>query len=319
MCEGKILIVSNNTTDFEFLQKKFQNHIMIQQPADEKESVLKNIKENFFNVVFLDFVTLETPELMVLETISTLNAYTKILVMTDHANQDQLFSAMKLGVFDVIEKPVSQHFLSFVIHRALHIQTIAFERQHLLEELSHYKVDLSIKKSCMRNIKKNLLTTHNKLIKLEQNIEKYKEDAESQIILKIRSLFLPIVEKLRAAKGMEIYESQFSVLVGYIEDLTSGLSQNLTIEASLSPCELKIASMVKHGMTSEEIASHLVISPATVRTHRRNIRRKLNIDGDRRSLQSHLKALEQNLTATTPTGPSRARALQGGMGCQVTQ
>jgi len=124
----------------------------------------------------------------------------------------------------------------------------------------------------------------------------------SQVILKIRSLFLPIIEKLIRDKQLAIYEPQLTILLGHIETLTSGLAQNLSIEASLSACELRIASLVKHGMTSEEIAAHLMISPATVRTHRRNIRQKLKISGSQDSLQTHLQSLEHRLTAPALSG-----------------
>jgi DNA-binding CsgD family transcriptional regulator len=47
--------------------------------------------------------------------------------------------------------------------------------------------------------------------------------------------------------------------------------------------------MIKNGMTTDQIAQHLHISPDTVKTHRRNIRRKLDIVGKKNDLASYLR------------------------------
>jgi len=53
---------------------------------------------------------------------------------------------------------------------------------------------------------------------------------------------------------------------------------------------LRIASMIKNGISSEEIARHLYISPSTVKTHRRNIRKKLNIHNSGMNLRAYLES-----------------------------
>ncbi len=60
----------------------------------------------------------------------------------------------------------------------------------------------------------------------------------------------------------------------------------------LSGRELKILYMIGHGYTSHQIAKKLFISKHTVDTHRRNIIRKLEVDG---SLKAYLKAKDLGL------------------------
>jgi len=60
--------------------------------------------------------------------------------------------------------------------------------------------------------------------------------------------------------------------------------------ASLSTTELRIASMIKNGMSSEEIAEYLYISSFTIKTHRRNIRRKLNLQNSGVNLRAYLES-----------------------------
>jgi DNA-binding NarL/FixJ family response regulator len=54
--------------------------------------------------------------------------------------------------------------------------------------------------------------------------------------------------------------------------------------------------MIGNDMTTEEIAAQLCISPETVKTHRRNIRKKLGIVGTRRQLNNYLRSLESVTT-----------------------
>jgi DNA-binding CsgD family transcriptional regulator len=63
------------------------------------------------------------------------------------------------------------------------------------------------------------------------------------------------------------------------------------MENGLSMGELRVALMVKNGLTNEEIAEYLHITPETVKTHRRNIRRKLGITGERSDLNAYLQSL----------------------------
>ena len=58
--------------------------------------------------------------------------------------------------------------------------------------------------------------------------------------------------------------------------------------ADLTPAEIRVASLVRKGKTTKEIAEALDISDQTVMWHRKNIRRKLNISNRGENLATHL-------------------------------
>ncbi|NTS40152.1 hypothetical protein HRG84_04475 [Flavisolibacter sp. BT320] len=58
----------------------------------------------------------------------------------------------------------------------------------------------------------------------------------------------------------------------------SFLRQNHGLFASLSKREKEVLRCLAQGLNSQQIADELFISEATVKTHRRNIRTKLNAD-----------------------------------------
>lgn len=67
-------------------------------------------------------------------------------------------------------------------------------------------------------------------------------------------------------KSSEEHEEQEEI--GYIEAIKI-----------LSPKQIKVLEHVAKGMTNKEIGRELGITESTVKTHRRNICRKLNLEG----------------------------------------
>jgi DNA-binding NarL/FixJ family response regulator len=69
-------------------------------------------------------------------------------------------------------------------------------------------------------------------------------------------------------------------------------NEKTTAPSSLSFREMQIAMMIKNDTTNAEIATRLHISLETVRTHRRNIRKKLGIMGTKTRLNAYLWVAE---------------------------
>jgi len=99
-----------------------------------------------------------------------------------------------------------------------------------------------------------------------------------------------VVVKLRADQALHKYGVQLDMLTTQIEDLTSGFAMDSRVAMNLSFTELRIASLVKNGVTTEEIARQLHVAESTVRTHRKNIRKKLKINNALYSLRNFLNA-----------------------------
>ncbi len=71
-------------------------------------------------------------------------------------------------------------------------------------------------------------------------------------------------------------------------DITSDLTMDAKIGSTLTNTELKIASLIRTGYSTEEIAKRMNVAPSTVRTHRKKIRKKLKINRSQYSLKNYL-------------------------------
>jgi len=223
-----------------------------------------------------------------LDLIPQLGSDLKIIVITGFADKDTAIRALKLGAFDLLEKPFQNELLYHSILRALKALANERESKRLIDDLKQSRSELLAHQQRLEKLNTQLLDTNNALSIFAQNSEREREEVEKRIALKLRNLIIPMVAKLRNDQAFRKYGIQLDRLTSQIEDLTSGSTMDSRVAMTLSLTELKIASLVKNGVTTEEIARQLHIAMSTVRTHRKNIRKKLQINSAQFSLRNFL-------------------------------
>ena len=129
-------------------------------------------------------------------------------------------------------------------------------------------------------------------------------DDKDEVISKSKALILSLLKDIKSNGEFQKYEGKLHLLEKYLSELleheyihehhdpepvTDLLKNN-----PLSRKELKIFSMITKSMTTEEIADRLFISPETVKSHRRNIRKKLSLVGSKSSLGDFIHDLNDN-------------------------
>lgn len=252
------------------------------------EEALPQVRDGNCDVLLLDVFLSDVSGLDLLPEIRNWRNDTKVIIITGFADKEMAIRALKLGAFDFLEKPFQSELLYHTILRAL--KTIENEREskRLVVDLQQSRGELITHKERLENLNTHLRDTNRALSVFAQNIEREREEVEKRIALKLRNLIIPMVEKLRRDRVLSKYEGQLDMLVTQIEDLTSGFTMDSRIAAVLSFTELRIASLIKNGVTTDEISRQLHISASTVRTHRKNIRKKLKINNVQYSLRNFL-------------------------------
>ncbi|MCE5333365.1 MAG: response regulator [Desulfobacteraceae bacterium] len=256
----------------------------------QPDAAMASIREKKYDIILLDVFINDVCGLDLIPMIDSCSKDLKVIVITGFADKDTAVRALKLGAFDLLEKPFQSELLHHSICNALTALENDREVKRLITDLEQSRSEALVHKERLENLNAQLRDTNRALSIFAQNIEREREEVEKRIALKLRNLIIPMVDKLRKDKNLSRYEGQLDLLVLQIEDLTSGFAMDSRIAAALSFTELRIASLIKNGVTTEEIARQLHISASTVRTHRKNIRRKLKINNVQYSLRNFLNS-----------------------------
>ena len=108
---------------------------------------------------------------------------------------------------------------------------------------------------------------------------------------KIRASILPIINKLQENKKFSGSDNRdLKLLMDLVSDLTSRPVVKQKLSTILTSTELRVALLIKNGLKTGEIAEHMYISPETVKSHRKNIRKKLGLNNSSRNLAVYLNS-----------------------------
>ena len=137
---------------------------------------------------------------------------------------------------------------------------------------------------------KELINTNKALSVLARNIDQKRERVQENTARTVNSKILPIIEQFRENEAFAKHRTEIDVLRAHLNGLTTNSIDEHGVILILSNAELRVATMIRNGFTSPEIARLLSISQDTVKTHRKNIRRKLNINNAKINLTTYLRA-----------------------------
>jgi len=128
---------------------------------------------------------------------------------------------------------------------------------------------------------------------LEQR-EKEKTELKEELLVNIKKLIFPYIEKLETRRLDEDAKTYINIVKSNLKDLISPLVNTLSSKYfELTPSEIQIADLIKEGKTSKDIASMLNISPKAVSFHRGNLRKKLGLLNKKINLRTYLQSFPQ--------------------------
>ena len=250
--------------------------------------LLNHAQPESYKVIILDDAMIDDPENVLIPQFLKISPEAKIIIMISNLNKDLAVRALGQGAFTYLEKPVIPAILYHTINRVFKIQNVECRYNQLKNELKRNHQNMLSYKSQSERLNAQLVETNNALSVLVKNIERTQKETERAFVKKIRAVIIPIIESMQQDQKLKRYHPELTMLNAHIEELTNGVSSDTKILDTLTSTELRIASLIKNGLKTEEIASYLYISPETVKTHRRNIRKKLNLNNSLYNLRHYL-------------------------------
>jgi PAS domain S-box-containing protein len=123
--------------------------------------------------------------------------------------------------------------------------------------------------------------------------EEDKNELGEAVLQNVQELVNPYLQRFLNGRLSTQQKTLARILSTNLDNIISPFINNLKSNfAQLTPVEIKVASLVKEGMTNKEIADVLMVSKNTILFHRHNIRTKLGIKNKKINLRSHLLTME---------------------------
>jgi DNA-binding NarL/FixJ family response regulator/PAS domain-containing protein len=122
-----------------------------------------------------------------------------------------------------------------------------------------------------------------------KSVDKEREAFQASVADVVRTTMLPALNTMRKEPSESIRSSYLDILEDQLLKLTqSGEHDHHALLLKLTPTEMKVCQFIQAGAATKEIAEALNLSVVTIQTHRRNIRRKLDLQNRNVNLYTFL-------------------------------
>jgi PAS domain S-box-containing protein len=156
------------------------------------------------------------------------------------------------------------------------------ERKQAEEALRKSERELKLKTE-------NLEEVNSALNVLLKRVEEGRIELEEKILSNIRELVLPYIDRLKKTQLSDHQASYLMVIETNLDNIASSFLYHLKMRyLNLTHRELQVASLVKEGKSTKEIAGLLNIAIKTVVFHRNSLRNKLGLKNQNANLRAHL-------------------------------
>ncbi len=124
---------------------------------------------------------------------------------------------------------------------------------------------------------------------LLKRVEEGRIELEEKIFSNIRELVLPYIDRLKKTQLSNHQASYLIVIERNLDNVASSFLYHLKMRyLNLTHREGQVASLVKEGKSTKEIAELLNIAIKTVVFHRNSLRKKLGLKNQKANLRAHL-------------------------------
>jgi two-component system sensor histidine kinase/response regulator len=120
-----------------------------------------------------------------------------------------------------------------------------------------------------------------------------KIELEEKIQFNAKQLIEPYLDNLKKTRLSQRQASLHDIIKTNLDEIISPFARNFaSTKYKLTPQEIKIASLIRQGKTTKNIAELMGLSLRTIEFHRTKIRHKLGLKNKTDSLQSYLLSLK---------------------------
>ena len=213
------------------------------------------------------------------------------LARIHHQKDLQLLQAGEIKYYEV-----SSAYPNGKKHDLLVFKALFHNKNGSVEGLVGTNLDISERKQAQLQLElhaEELENANTALRVLLKQVNENKTDMESKVLDNFARLVNPYLDTLEANLANTPQQEYIKVIQENIRKITSAFSQKLSSSyIGLSPREIQVADLVRHGRTNKESAGVLNVSINAVEFHRNNLRRKLGIQNKKVNLRTYLLSMD---------------------------
>jgi len=155
------------------------------------------------------------------------------------------------------------------------------KQKELEENLLREKAQLEEMNITLRNVMKN--------------IDQETQELKRALSQKVQTLLLPALDKVKGESDNRVRKGYFDIIQDQLIKLSAGVvGEHNAHLLKLTPTEMRICHFIKAGSATKDIAESMCRSLDTIQTHRKNIRKKLDLRGRGVNLSTFLNTQETN-------------------------
>jgi PAS domain S-box-containing protein len=159
------------------------------------------------------------------------------------------------------------------------------ERKEIEEALKESTRELKIQK---RNLEEANIALQ---ILLEER-QRDRKELTDNVMTNVKELIEPYIEKIKKTKLDAQQKTLLSITESNLNEIISPFIRKMYQRyLNLTPTEIEVANLIRHGRNSKEIAELMSLSPRTIYNHRKNIRKKFGLENKKTNLRSHILSL----------------------------
>ncbi len=286
---SSILVVEDDPALLQLMDKFLAMLGIPNTLAQDGLEAIAKLKEKSFPLIFTD---MNMPHINGMQLIAYVKEYypeTDIIAMTGYSQDYGLVDVIRAGAIDYMIKPFNFEELKAKIKRATRERALM---QHLQQEIAkqrHSERDLNQQKNSLleqiQQQKEELLEINAALRIILRQRDMDKEELANSLTTRFFKEIAPYLEKLKQTRLQEVQSHYLDIITMNLENIFIPASQNRTFNRKpFTETETKLINLMKQKKTTKDIAAILQVSTGTIRTHRENIRKKLQITNTKKSL-----------------------------------
>jgi DNA-binding CsgD family transcriptional regulator len=158
------------------------------------------------------------------------------------------------------------------------------DTKHKEDELKRKTRELEIKTQILED-------TNTALKVLLKRREEDKKELEKKVLANIKELIEPYLGKIKGTGLDDRQRTYIELIESNLSDITASFIRKVSDKyIGLSHAEIEIANLIRHGKATKEVADVLCLSPNTIQSYRKNIRKKLGINHKKINFRTYLSS-----------------------------